>query len=348
MSLPVQAEIATSSTPAENQLRVLLHGAGLSRLDDLGWIRATGSDRVRWLNGMVTNSIQELATGSGNFSFVLSSQGRIQGTLYTFAEPEHLLLQTDRAQIASLTAFLDHYIIMDDVELTDITASAGSGFQAGLGVTGPHAAASLQQIGIAAPPTSSVTLQHLAWQENPVILIAAHSPLVPRYELWAEEPVIVSLAAALNAAGCEPCGHEALEWLRILEGTPRYGTDIRDRELPQETGQTRALHFAKGCYLGQEIVARLNAYDKVQRYLVGLSWEGDVIPASGTKLYVDDREVGWVTSAVQGLGLGYLKAAEAASGGTIVLRDDAGQHSVKIDERPFWAGKTRAATFSRQ
>src|SRR5580698_1375430 len=115
-----QSEIHTSS-PAAAQLDALLHTAGIAPLDETGWVRITGSDRVRWLNGMVTNSIQQSKPGEGNYNFLLSVQGRIQGDAWIFAEPDSLLLETASSQVSGLIALLDRFIIMDDVELADIT-----------------------------------------------------------------------------------------------------------------------------------------------------------------------------------------------------------------------------------
>src|ERR1700679_1263873 len=124
---PAQSEIAVAST---SQLTALLQAAGISRLDQTGWIRVTGEDRVRWLNGMVTNSIQDLKDGQGNYNFLLSVQGRIKGDATIFAEPAAPLIETAPSQIPGLMVLLDRFIIMDDVELADATDS-----QSGLQVT---------------------------------------------------------------------------------------------------------------------------------------------------------------------------------------------------------------------
>ena len=106
---------------------------------------------------------------------------------------------------------------------------------------------------------------------------------------------IEQLTEALTISGATPVESEALTHLRILEGTPLYGTDIRDKELPQETEQTRALHFAKGCYLGQEIVERIRSRGNVHRTFVGLRLNGE-LPVAGSKLQTDSKEIGELTS----------------------------------------------------
>src|SRR3979490_2120852 len=107
MTPPAQSEIASVSTSTSVlQLAALLQGAGISRLDQTAWIRVTGEDRVRWLNGMVTNSIQELKNGEGNYNFLLSVQGRIQAAATLFAEPDALLMETPASQVPGLSALL--------------------------------------------------------------------------------------------------------------------------------------------------------------------------------------------------------------------------------------------------
>jgi len=300
---------STQTTSSAAELAALLQGAGLSPLDNTGWIRVTGEDRVRWLNGMVTNSVQDLQAGKGCYNFLLSVQGRIQGDACIFAEPDALLLETASEQIPGLMALLDRFIIMDDVELADTTGSSS-----GISVTGPSAASLLEQIGLPVASFAELELQSTSWNSAKVTIIHAYSPLVPRFELWAELATIEALSKALLSAGAILCGQQSQEWLRLLEGTPRYGIDIRDRELPQETGQTRALHFAKGCYLGQEIVERIRSRGNVHRAFTAFRLEGK-LPAPGTALEAEGKPVGELTSAaavplprgVVQLALGYVR-----------------------------------------
>ncbi len=312
MSSPAQSAIATSPAPSSApQLAALLQNVGLSHLHNTGWIRVTGEDRVRWLNGMVTNSIQDLEPGQGTYNFFLSVQGRIQGDATIFSSPEDLLMETSSDQLTGLITLLDRFIIMDDVELADI-----SNTRSGLQVAGPKAAQLMHQIGLATDDLNTLSTRTIPWNNAEVTIIRAFSPFVPRYELWADEANTTILSSALRAAGAIACADESLEWLRILEGTPRIGADIRDRELPQETNQTRALHFAKGCYLGQEIVERIRSRGNVHRTFSGFRLDGD-LPSTGAPLEADGKQIGELTSVAAiplpgephpiHLGLGYIR-----------------------------------------
>jgi len=304
--------IVTSS--AEAQLTALLEGAAVAPLDDIGWIRVTGADRVRWLNGMTTNSIQQLKPGESNYNFFLSAQGRIQGDANALALESCILLGTARTRVPALIELLDRFIIMDDVELAPHPST-------GLLIAGPNAAATLATIGISASDLAPLSFTSIDnWRGHKVSILHAYSPLVPRFELWAESPeTIAELTEALTISGATLVDSEALTQLRILEGTPLYGTDIRDKELPQETAQTRALHFAKGCYLGQEIVERIRSRGNVHRtfhafQLTPASGETD-IPTLGTILESDSKPIGELTTTatiplVSGpihLALGYIR-----------------------------------------
>jgi folate-binding protein YgfZ len=291
MTPPAQTDIvaASTATPAL-QLAALLQTVGISALDRTGWIRVTGEDRVRWLNGMVTNSIQGLEAGRGNYSFLLSVQGRIQGDATIFTEPDALLMETASSQVPVLIALLDRFIIMDDVELADISDSTS-----GLLLTGPNATPLLAQLGIDASSLEELERRTISWNAATISVLRAYGPLVPKFELWASSETTAKLFEALHHYGAVVCEAQSLEWLRILEGTPLYGTDIRDRELPQETGQNRALHFAKGCYVGQEIVERIRSRGNVHRSLSAFRLQGE-LPPVGAPLEADGKAVGELTS----------------------------------------------------
>jgi folate-binding protein YgfZ len=315
MTPPAQTDFAATavSSPAL-QLTALLKATGVSALNQTGWLRVTGEDRVRWLNGMVTNSIQQLKPNEGNYSFLLNAQGRIQGDATIFAQPDALLIETAATQLPTLLAHLDHFIIMDDVELANISAT-----QSGILVAGPQAPSLLTKIGINVDSLEPLTTSTLQWNTTTVTVIHAHSPLTPKFELWTTLEAAPELQTALTRAGAIHIDPQSLESLRILEGTPLYGTDIRNsekaRELPQETAQTRALHFNKGCYLGQEIVERIRSRGNVHRTFAAFRLDGQ-LPAAGSPLEAENKAVGELTSVAKidlpggsniQLALGYIR-----------------------------------------
>jgi folate-binding protein YgfZ len=291
---PQELDVRTRETAA------LLSGAAAH---DLGWLRrvsVTGEDRVRWLSGMVTNMVKDLGENAGAWNLVLNAQGRIQGDLYVWREGESIELEIAANQYEKLLAHLDHFIIMDDVELTprSVPAAGESSFETALGLTGPLAAGVLARLGLPAPP-EQLTTAHGVWSGVEVRVVHAYGLLTPHFELWAQAAEIPALWAALAEAGAIPVGAASLEALRIAEAIPAYGIDIVERDLAQETSQMRALHFTKGCYLGQEIVERIRSRGSVHRHLRPLELFGPV-PAAGAELTLDGgANAGHLTSAAE-------------------------------------------------
>jgi folate-binding protein YgfZ len=300
------------------ELDSLLHAAGVSDLGYRAKILVTGSDRLRWLNGMVSNTVQALPEGQGNYSFLLSVQGRIQGDCNVYRRADDLLLDTSLDQLPVLMSHLDHFIVMDDVELADV-----SGQWTALALTGPAAPRILATLGIALSNSNAAkavlantvqanaipadaTMTSARIGEVECILIEAYRVAVPRYELWFAPEHALAVWETLQAAGAHPCGLEAMEALRVLEATPLYGVDLNDRDLPQETAQARALNFNKGCYLGQEIVERIRSRGKVNRQSRQFALQG-VQPAVPFDLRSGDQAVGRITSTASLAGAGVLK-----------------------------------------
>ena len=260
---------------------------------DLGWrakLAIAGDDRVRWLNGMVTNNVKDLPLNRGNYSFVLNPQGRILGDLYTYNFGDYFLIDTERAQLPNLFKLFEHFIIMDDVELRDHSDDL-----AAIGVQGPGATNVLGSAGIPDPGLDPMQVAKLTWNGSDLWLSRMASDDFVTYEVWAAPDVISEVWRTLIKFGAKPVGSEALEKFRVSIGFPKYGTDIRERDLPQETDQDHALNFTKGCYVGQEIVERIRSRGNVHRKFHGFVLEGD-LPERGTKLQAEGKDVGEITS----------------------------------------------------
>jgi folate-binding protein YgfZ len=287
------------STPHQEIAAALTRAA----IFDLGYrarIVVTGSDRLRWLNGMVTNAIQTLPERSGNYNFILNAQGRIQGDAYIYRNADDLVIDTDRSQAARLFAHLDHFIIMDDVELHLLDDSAPENASCSIGVAGSTAASALDSLGLNASTLAPLHFARTMVHGMPVTLVRAHSNRIPRYELWFAPNNAAAIWKAILASGVQPIGIQAVEALRVLEGIPRYGVDITDRHLAQETSQTRALNFTKGCYLGQEIVERIRSRATVHRTLRQFSLQGET-PTAPVEIHAGDdpAAIGQLTSIAE-------------------------------------------------
>lgn len=360
----------------EVETEALTAGAAIH---DLGWMRRVavrGADRFRWLSGMVTNTVNDLFPNTGAWNLVLNAQGQIQGDLTVWREGEELspqrrnpsvgtskgvsgasdtLLGTPFAgesgltleiaadQIEKLLAHLNRFIIMDEVELIPLgeeqTGEAGS--ETAIGLSGPLANEVLERVGL---PTlssqmSGTTVEWNGWQ---VRILRVYGVLATHYEFWLPSAGLTKLWSCLRTGGATPVGCERLEALRIAEAIPAYGIDMTDRELPQETAQMRALHFSKGCYLGQEIVERIHSRGNVHRHLRPLELFGPV-PASGTGLTLEDGSAaGQMTSAAELplsrgsriFALGMVRAEAEAQGASFRYAAGDGQGKAEILAAP--------------
>jgi folate-binding protein YgfZ len=280
-----------TDTQLQLELTAIREGAAIFPLSDRAFLRITGPDATRWLNGMVTNSIQDLQPGEGNYNFLLNAQGRIQGDCTIYREPGDdptFLLETDTTQIDSIHTLLDKFIIMDDVELTRVMSEHN-----GVLLIGPGATSLVDTfyVGAGAPLRM---FEFPSVDNTTTILLSPNLGTVPQFELFDLGHFEFPTAAEVSP--------EAIEAHRILTATPKYGVDIRNTEtnkdLPQETAQTHALHFSKGCYLGQEIVERIRSRGQVHRTFTQFRLTGSM-PELPTKLEANGKPAGELTSAVQ-------------------------------------------------
>lgn len=278
--------------------RALLSQCGVYDLSGRAKISVTGEDRVRWLNGMASNNIRDLGVGHGVYAFLLNAQGRIQADLYVYNLGDSLMLDIDGRQKGKVLSHFDKFIIMDDVEVKDVSETLTA-----VGVAGPRAQEVLRRAGIESPALAP--LQFCSPTCNcdcgcaQCTLVRGDNPTGTCYEIWLAPDKVKSTWDALVAAGATSVGTHAAELFRISLGTPQFGIDIRERDLPQETGQTRALNFTKGCYLGQEIVERIRSRGAVHRQFTTFRVEGTP-PEPGTKIVAAEKaekEVGEITSS---------------------------------------------------
>jgi folate-binding protein YgfZ len=309
----------------EKEIAALLAGVAVH---DLGWLRRVavrGEDRLRWLNGMVTNTVSGLGENAGSWNFVLNAQGRIQGDLHVWREGNAPFCRQEECgqeesgageadlevviaanQYEKLLDHLDHFIIMDDVELAPRSLDAEGRLtgEAALGLSGPLAAGLLARLGLPTP-AKPLTSARAVWNGLNVRVVRGYGVLAPHYELWVRVAEIPMLWKALvesgeaGGVGAIAAGAATLEAFRIAEGIPAYGIDIAERDLAQETSQMRALSFDKGCFLGHEIVARIRSRGSVLRHLRPLELSGP-LPAAGTELVLENgAAAGKITSAAE-------------------------------------------------
>jgi folate-binding protein YgfZ len=297
----IDSKVPAGDVPAEFQ--ALVSACAVYELASRAKLKLSGGDRVRWLNGMVTNNVRDLAVGHGVYAFLLNPQGHILGDLYAYNRGDSLWLDVDQGQVAKVLEVFDHYIIMDDVEVENITDKWTV-----IGVSGPTSGEILRSAGLQVPDLQPLETSNQQWQQIALTLLRGDEEKRDSHEIWLAPEHAQLVRTALLRNGATPVGTEALELHRVALGIPRYGQDIRERDLPQETEQGRALNFSKGCYIGQEIVERIRSRGAVHRTFTGFRFEND-LPAIGSKIQVNARDVGEITSI----------AALPLAGGTVLV-----------------------------
>jgi folate-binding protein YgfZ len=251
------------------QYDALRRGAGFVELEDWTSVSFTGADRQKFLNSFCTNDINRLAPGQGCEAFVTNVKGRTIGFGYVDCRDDELVLITVPNQAATLVAHFDRYIIREDVQIRD-TSDERVYFHANI-----------------LPETPSA--RWIGWR-----MLKAKSGAL----LEVGDDDVLGVRQYLRERQHVPCGQAAFESLRIETGTPLFGVDFNDQNFPQEVNRDReAISFTKGCYLGQETVARIDALGHVNQSLVGVRIDGTEIPAAGTELKKESAQVGQVTSA---------------------------------------------------
>jgi tRNA-modifying protein YgfZ len=288
-----------------------------------GKSKLIGEDRARLLHAMTTNHIQQLALGSGCYAFFLNDKGRVLADANVLCRPDYFLLDVEPETREPLYQHLDRYIIADDVTLEDVTDATAT-----IAVEGPQAVDVIERAGA---PIPEAEYSSLDWDNSPVNIAhntARHESFLPNasasraarslvarlnstgslgFFIFAPIADKAALISRLEAAGAESADAEAARIVRLEHGKPRYSEDISDRFLAQEANQPHALHFSKGCYLGQEIVERVRSRGQIHRVLKPLILDSSEPPAPRTKLEIDGTDVE-ITSAVYSPALGKVVA----------------------------------------
>jgi folate-binding protein YgfZ len=349
---------------------------------DLGFrsrLCLTGGDRQKFLNGQVTNNVKDLKAGEGCYAALVNAKGRMQSDLNIYVLENEILLDFEPGYSAAVAQRLEKYIIADDVQVVDVAEHYGL-----LSVQGPKAVEvfnSLQlfeptpdpsregnqptvdgsqlpssggaKVGLPQAPTrpmsflsiKNATIGEIYLMSLPRVGTSGFDVFVPTTSLGV---VADKLVSAVAATGGRACGWQALETARIEAGIPRYGLDVDETNLAPEAGiEQRAISYTKGCYIGQEVIARIRTYGQVAKALRGLLFVDSIqgLPKRGDKLYQGDKEIGHITSAVtspalkSNIALAYVRREHNEIGTELLVRTGSGDLRASIVPLPFTHGQ---------
>ncbi|MBI3320187.1 MAG: aminomethyl transferase family protein [Candidatus Omnitrophica bacterium] len=334
----------------DSEYRAVRHHAGLIDWSVWGLIEVRGVDRVSFLQNLLTNDIKKLQPGAGCQAALLTSTAKLVADLLVLADHEAHWLVVQRSHAAELLKTLDRYLITEQVTLHDQTQT-----HALLSVQGPGSASLLSQL-IALPRSFRQPLEH-------ALLTIDGVPLRGVAHSLTGEPGAILVVPTEHAgsvwnrllqqgrpAGLLLIGWETLNVLRLEAGIPWDGIDMDETTLLPETGlEEHLVSYTKGCYVGQEIVARLQTYGSVSRKLVGLACDGRDVPEPNDPITKDGQSLGHITSAClsptlqQPIALGYVKRPFYEIGTTVTVLRTGRAIPATLANRPFVAGTVRAA-----
>ncbi len=342
MSTSTQIETPPDSyTTLREEYDALTGAAGLVRRSHVGRLELTGDDALDLLNRLSTNKLEDLTPGAGMGSVLTSAKGRIVDLLLVLMLEDRLLLIVSPDARERVAEWIDFYTFVEDVTVRDLTPDTAM-----FSLVGPNApalveemageeAATLPQYGVLAANLGGVNVTVVRDDLGALPGFDVIAPVAEGERLWR---YLVERSAG---DGARPVGALALESVRVEQGVPAPGLELSEDYNPLEAGLGQHISFNKGCYVGQEVIARLDTYKKVSKHLVGLSWDGQDLPPLGASLTADGRRSGVVTSAVaserlgRGIGLGYVRKAHAEPGSKLTLEQDGSEVEVRVEALPF-------------
>ena len=324
----------SSHRDMETQYRAVRESAGIFNRSKRGKVRAEGADCLRFLHGMVTNTVESLAENEGNYAAVTSARGQTLLDIWVHRLQDCIYMETEPGLATKLIDTLDRYLIADDVALSD-ESDAWTIF----GVQGPAAYELIGRVVGRVPP--DLPEHHTVIREfddTPTWVTARSYTGEPGCDLRIAQDHADSLQRALVTAGGTPIGSQVEEILRVEAGIPRYGTEIDESVAPLEAGLNHAVDFDKGCYIGQEVIAKMHFRGRPRRYLTGLSLHGNT-PVCGN-ITVNDKIVGRVTTGVKSIhfnrviALAIIRRGYHEAGQRVILDDGSEAEVVTL---PFTA-----------
>lgn len=316
----------------------LRQGTGVMDLTVLGKLRITGDDRITYLQGQLSQDVLPLQTvGVGAYSCLLKPTGQMLSDAVLFATEDAVIVLTPPHTVQTVRERLEQFVIMEDVEIEDVTHRL-----AVLHVAGKRANEALGLVGL----NTQLALWHgrtMLWQGKPLHAVRTDRCGELGHDLIVPVEMAKELWRYLLETGIRPVGYEAWNIRRVEAGIPLFGIDMDETTIPLEAGLgERAVSFTKGCYTGQEVIHRIYSRGHTNRSLVGLRLNEDMLPSYRAPISARDREdAGWVTSVVRSLALGvpialgYLRNEYTAPGTVVTIKQEPSPVSAEVTALPF-------------
>jgi len=320
-------------------------GAGLIDLSSRGQINVSGREAEQFLNGLITNDVKTLKDGAWMNAAFPTVQGRLIAFARVLRLKDRFLFDTEGVMREKVLKALERFTLAGDFHVADLSDEA-----AVISVQGARAA-EIVSAGFADEDAAGVERNRVftaKWREKDVVIIRATHTAEDGFDLFVNRADACSLWENLKTSGARPIGFDALEILRIEAGEPRYGLDMDETNVMLEAGQDDAVSFTKGCYVGQEIIARIHWRGHVAKRLAGLSVDGEI--RRGDKIRnMEGREIGRVTSVTfspvlqRTIALGLVKYDYLAPGTEVKILNEETERAARVAELPFVRGSWYSA-----
>ena len=329
-------------TDPRQEHRTVRQGVGVIDLSHRGRLRFTGNDRAQYLHRIISNDVEGVAVGEGNYATILTNRGKIIADMKVYVFEDSIGIETNAETTSILYQELDKYLIADDVTIEELTERTGA-----VGVHGPKSAELLQEVygfDVGDLPEYHSVVHEIDGRR--IVCVRANETGEVGYNLCTASESMEWLWDTILTKGrafsAEPVGLTALNSLRIEAGIPRYGAELGDSVFPLEAELEGAISFEKGCYIGQEIVARMQYRGHPNRLLRGFEITSDAPPQSGDRLFDGDKEIGWLTSAVvsptlgKTIGMGYVRVAFTDEGSQVEVQTAGSRVDATVRLLPFY------------
>jgi folate-binding protein YgfZ len=330
----------SKAAPSSDYSAVRNDGAGLIDLSARGRILISGSEAVPFLNGLITNDMKTLEPNTWMPAAFPNVQGRLLAAVRVIHREDGFLIDTESATRDTVVKLLERFTLAGDFRLADLTPDTAL-----LSIQGAQAPEIMAAIfGETVANLGRDKVASVDWQGKQVTVIRATHTAEDGFDLFVNSTEAETLDAFIKA-GAQSVGNDTIETLRIEAGIARYGIDMDETNVVTETNLDDAVSFTKGCYLGQEIIARIKYRGHVAKKLAGMIFESEASLESGAKIFsVDDKEIGRVTSFTfsprlnRTIALGYVKYDYLEPGTSVTIDYSGTKYSAVVAELPFIRG----------
>ena len=328
-----------------SEYKTVREGVGIADLSSRGKLRISGKDHIKFLQGMLSNDVMKLEEGKGVYATILTVKGRMITDMKVYKDSDSVLLDLEPGVNEKVSELLTKFRLSYKAPIDDLTETLGL-----ISVQGPDSRKMLEMLlDEALPQMNEYEFQKKEYGGSELMIVYVNRTGEEGFDLYIKNNKLKHLWGELMKKGealkIKPVGYDALNILRIESGMPIYNIDMDETNIPIEAGLWNALDFEKGCYVGQEVVARIKWRGHVNRHLMGFACKDERVLEAGNEIFKDEKKIGWVTSAVfspklnKPICLGYIRREYKDPGTEVSIKcSDNTEILAQVVDLPFYRG----------